>query len=259
MQSIIQQKLHEIEQQADVAVLYAVESGSRAWGFASPDSDYDVRFVYVRRRDDYLRLEKTSDVLEWQLDETLDISGWDLKKALQLMYKSNPTIFEWDRSPVVYRSSPFWQQIRQNFAPYFSVKSGLYHDLSMASSNYRTYLQEDTVRLKKYFYVLRPVLAAQWIAERRCPPPILFDILAESVLPAELRQIVAELKTQKMQTPEIGRGPRIPELNAYFDRVIPELMTATEAEDMHSTPGWEPLNRMFLDGIRFFENEASAL
>ena len=229
MQAMIQKKIREIEQQADVSVLYAAESGSRAWGFASPDSDYDVRFVYVRRRDDYLKLEKTSDVLEWQLDETLDISGWDLKKALQLMHKSNPTIFEWDRSPVVYCTTPLWQQIRQNFPQYFSVKSGLYHYLSMANSNYKTYLQEETVRLKKYFYVLRPVLAAQWIAERRCPPPILFDILAESVLPAELRPIVSELKTRKMQMPEIGRGPRIPELNAYFDRIIPILTAAAEA------------------------------
>lgn len=89
--SIIQQKLTEIEEKENIKILHCVESGSRAWGFASPDSDYDVRFIYVRKRDFYLKLEKTRDVIEWQLDETLDINGWDLQKALRLLYKSNPT------------------------------------------------------------------------------------------------------------------------------------------------------------------------
>ena len=90
----IQQKLDAIEQKEHVQILHAVESGSRAWGFASPDSDYDVRFIYVRREEDYLRLGKQRDVIEWQLDETLDINGWDLQKALRLMYGSNPTLLD---------------------------------------------------------------------------------------------------------------------------------------------------------------------
>ena len=90
MENIICEKLKEIETKENVKIIMAVESGSRAWGFASPDSDYDVRFVYVRRLKDYLRLEKTKDVIEWQLDDVLDINGWDLKKALQLMHDSNP-------------------------------------------------------------------------------------------------------------------------------------------------------------------------
>ena len=104
MEDIISKKLKEIEQKENVKIIMAVESGSRAWGFASPDSDYDVRFVYVRRPEDYLRLEKTKDVIEWQLDDVLDINGWDLKKALQLMHDSNPSIFEWCASPIVYQS-----------------------------------------------------------------------------------------------------------------------------------------------------------
>ena len=81
MEQIIREKLVEIENKENVRIIMAVESGSRAWGFASPDSDYDVRFVYVRNLEDYLKLEKTRDVIEWQLDDTLDISGWDLKKG----------------------------------------------------------------------------------------------------------------------------------------------------------------------------------
>ena len=93
MEKIIQEKLREIEEKENVRIIMAIESGSRAWGFASPDSDYDVRFVYVRRLEDYLRLEKTKDVIEWQLDDVLDINGWDLKKALFLMHDSNPSLF----------------------------------------------------------------------------------------------------------------------------------------------------------------------
>lgn len=92
MEQVIREKLAEIENKENVRIIMAVESGSRAWGFASPDSDYDVRFVYVRKLEDYLKLDKTRDVIEWQLDDTLDISGWDLKKALQLMHESNPSI-----------------------------------------------------------------------------------------------------------------------------------------------------------------------
>ena len=94
VQRLIVDKLHEIEAEENVRILLAVESGSRAWGFASPDSDYDVRFLYVRRAEDYLRLDAVRDVIEWPIDDELDINGWDLQKALRLLYKSNPTLFE---------------------------------------------------------------------------------------------------------------------------------------------------------------------
>ena len=97
----INQKLDEIEKKENIKILLAVESGSRAWGFASPDSDYDVRFIYVRDNKDYLRINEIRDVIEWQLDDTLDINGWDIKKTLILLKKSNPTIFEWWNSPII--------------------------------------------------------------------------------------------------------------------------------------------------------------
>ena len=103
MKDIILSKLEEIENKENVKIILAVESGSRAWGFASKDSDYDVRFVYLRKLEDYLKLEKSKDTIEWQLDDTLDINGWDLKKALQLIYDSNPTIFEWLSTPIIYK------------------------------------------------------------------------------------------------------------------------------------------------------------
>ena len=105
MKALILQRLKEIESRYDVRILLAVESGSRAWGFASKDSDYDVRFIYVRPRDFYLRLDKTRDVIEWQLDDTLDINGWDITKTLTLLHSSNPTLFEWNSSPIVYKTT----------------------------------------------------------------------------------------------------------------------------------------------------------
>ncbi len=122
----IAEKLMEIEEKESVKVLYAVESGSRAWGVESPDSDYDVRFVYVRPRDDYLSLQEKRDVIEWQLDEVLDINGWDLKKTLVQFHKGNATLFEWANSPIVYKTTDQWKDIYENCKRYFSEKVAIY-------------------------------------------------------------------------------------------------------------------------------------
>lgn len=123
----IKEKLIEIEKRENIKILHCVESGSRAGGFPSPDSDYDVRFIYVRPKEYYLRLDKTGDVIEWQLDETLDINGWDLQKMLRLLHGSNPTVFEWKNSPIVYKTSDEWKSISNVIDDYFNAKSGIYH------------------------------------------------------------------------------------------------------------------------------------
>lgn len=102
MLDIILNKLDDIERKENVKIIYAVESGSRAWGFDSQDSDYDVRFIYVRPLNDYLSLEDIKDTIDYELNDVFDINGWDLKKALKLLYKSNPTLYEWKASPIVY-------------------------------------------------------------------------------------------------------------------------------------------------------------
>ena len=135
MEKLIVSKLHEIEQMEKVRILLAVESGSRAWGFASPDSDYDVRFIYIRDKEDYLRLNTMRDVIELPIDEVLDINGWDLQKTLRLLYKSNPTLFEWFSSPIVYMESDFADLFRRVMNDYFSSKRSLYHYISMAEGN----------------------------------------------------------------------------------------------------------------------------
>jgi len=161
MRQVIIEELKRLEREEQVRILYACESGSRAWGFPSRDSDYDVRFVYIRKPEWYLSIFEKRDVIERPISDKLDISGWDLRKALNLYRKSNPPLLEWLQSPIrYYEHSGIAEQLRRLSPLAFSPKSCMYHYLSMARGNYREYLQGERVRIKKYFYVLRPV----WLA-----------------------------------------------------------------------------------------------
>ena len=135
----IRENLDAIENQYDVKILLAVESGSRAWGFASPDSDYDVRFIYVHRPEEYLRIDTMKDVIEWQLDEVLDINGWDLRKALLAFGKGNPNVMEWANSPIIYRKAAEWAPVKEAALHYFSEKSALCHYYGTANSTLQVF------------------------------------------------------------------------------------------------------------------------
>ena len=249
MKELIIQKLAEIERTENIKILHAVESGSRAWGFPSPDSDYDVRFIYVRNPEFYLKLEKTRDVIELPINDMLDINGWDLNKTLRLLHSSNPTLFEWMSSPVVYRQTEFIDQLRPIVDDYFSCKSGLYHYLSMAEGNYRDYLKGDMVRAKKYFYVLRPILACKWILRTHTKPPMLFRELADAELDETLKPAVERLLDLKMNAPEIKEIPRVDVVNAYLDQTMEELKAEIAAFPAEHRADWAPLNELFLKTI----------
>lgn len=246
MRETILKKLNELEKRESVKILLAVESGSRAWGFASPDSDYDVRFIYVRPREDYLRLEKTRDVIELPIEGELDINGWDLDKTLRLLRASNPTLFEWFSSPIVYRETAFADAFRSVMQKYFSSRRGLSHYLSMAGSNYREYLKGDMVKAKKYFYVLRPILACRWILDKGTPPPMLFSELMEAELEPALLPDVNRLLDLKVNAPELKTIPRIESINRYLDRSIEEVRLRIAQLPEDASHGWEELNRLFL-------------
>ena len=217
----ISEKLDEIEQKEGVRILHAVESGSRAWGFASPDSDYDVRFIYVRPLEDYLKINEPRDVIEWQLDEVLDINGWDLKKALHHFAKGNATLFEWSGSPIVYRTTGEWEKIMAVAKNYFSEKSAIYHYYGTANSTLQGYLMNETVRYKKYFYALRPLMAAQYIEKYHDIPPILFDDLLKMDIPSDLRSGIDELLEIKKRTTEGEENPHIPVIKRFIDDETP--------------------------------------
>ena len=245
MKELIQEKLREIERREECRILLAVESGSRAWGFASPDSDYDVRFIYVRPEKAYLRLDRARDVIEVPINDELDINGWDIDKTLRLLHKSNPTVFEWFSSPIIYQTSAFADQFRPIMQKYFSSKAGLWHYLHMAEGNYRDYLRGEMVRAKKYFYVLRPILACKWILEKGTPPPMLFTDLVKSELPDDLSETVCQLLDLKMNSPEIKEIPRIDQLNRYLDAGI--VSVKEQIEKLPNTPvqDWNELNELF--------------
>jgi predicted nucleotidyltransferase len=251
MLQAIQGALQRIEEADDVRVLYAAESGSRAWGFASRDSDWDVRFIYLRRPTWYLSVQRRRDVLEYPLDGGLDVSGWDLRKALGLYAKSNPPLLEWLRSPIVYREAfSVAETLRTLSARYFSSRSCMHHYFHMAEGNYREYLQGDSVRVKKYFYVLRPVLACRWIAAHGTMPPMEFASLVDDQLPSRLRPVVHALLERKRSGEELAAGPRIPEINEFLDAEMAGLSDALAAIPRMQGPYWDGLDRVFRDSLR---------
>ncbi|WP_225548210.1 nucleotidyltransferase domain-containing protein [Chromobacterium violaceum] len=220
----VMEELAALERRHHVRVLYACESGSRAWGFASPDSDYDVRFLYVHRPQWYLQVEPQRDVIELPLDDELDISGWELRKALQLLNRSNPTMFEWLQSPLVYRADEkAAAALRELMADFHSLGRCRWHYLSMARKNHRVHLQGETVRLKKYLYVLRPLLAVRWLDAGKGLPPMRFaDLAAATVEDDGLAAEINHLLAIKMAAGEAQLGGRLPKLDAFIASMLAE-------------------------------------
>lgn len=214
--------LRRLEADHDVKVLFACESGSRGWGFASPDSDYDVRFIYVNRLSWYLTVEAGRDVIEQPISGELDVNGWDLRKTLQLLRQSNPTLLEWLRSPIVYREeADAAARLRALAEEGFSAVRGYHHYVSMAKKNFREHLRGEEVRYKKYLYVLRPLLAARWIRDGRGVPPMRFAALAEATLDDRaLLDEINRLLDVKMRAGEAATSPRWHGIHAFIEREL---------------------------------------
>lgn len=230
MEEIIQKKLLEIEEKFNVKILYAVESGSRAWGFPSKDSDYDVRFIYIHPPEWYLSIDQQGigakrDVIEEPINDLLDISGWEITKTLRLFRKNNPPLLEWLRSDIIYyQKYSFVDSIRSLEENVFYPNSMLYHYLNMAKNNYREYLQGSEVRIKKYFYVLRPILACKWIEKYNMTPPISFHELLEDIVPeGELKNAVELLLKRKIKGDELDIEFRINVINDFLENEIEHL------------------------------------
>ena len=246
----IEQELTKIEEKEHVHILLAVESGSRAWGFASPDSDYDVRFIYMRRPEDYLRLDEQKDVIEWQLDEVLDINGWDLRKALVQFHRGNATLFEWSNSPIVYRRTQLWEQIYEETRDCFSRKAAVCHYYGTAKSTYMGYLQEEQVKYKKYFYALRPLLACRYIEQHGSMPPVPFAELLKQDMPPQLRQEIDHLLERKKVTEEKDKNPQIPAIQEFIDQELERQKALGDAMEDDRCRDWEGLNLLFLKVLR---------
>ncbi|MCE2996732.1 MAG: nucleotidyltransferase domain-containing protein [Cyclobacteriaceae bacterium] len=243
MKELILNELERIERSNKVNILYSTESGSRAWGFPSPDSDYDVRFIYVHPNEDYLSVDEHRDVIELPINNLLDINGWELRKTLRLLRKSNAPLFEWLQSPVVYRQDDhFVSEMRKLMPYYFSPRATMHHYLSMASNVLNNELIGEQVKLKKYFYALRPMLAARWILEFDQVPPMEFSKLRD-LLDASVNQSVEELLAIKANADESYLIEKSAALNEWLVR---QLAFCEERVPVATpTPDSDPLNELF--------------
>jgi predicted nucleotidyltransferase len=221
----IESRLRQIEQEEEVRIFYACESGSRAWGFPSADSDYDVRFLYINKPNWYLSIDQKRDVIERKISDSIDMSGWDIRKALKLLRKSNPPLLEWLNSPIVYQQSvEIIEKIRQLMPEYYSPKSCLHHYFHMAEGNFREYLKGEIVWVKKYFYVLRPILACKWIEAGYGVVPMEFEkLIQELVDDEELKLAIEDLVKRKREGQELDREPRIPVISAFIEAELERL------------------------------------
>lgn len=246
----IQRRLRAVEDEHDVRVLFAVESGSRAWGFPSPNSDYDVRFIYAHPREWYLSLdvEERRDVIEYEIVDDIDLSGWDIRKALKLFWNSNPSFVEWLHSPIVYRDeADFAERARALLPGVYDVNKGVHHYLGMADKNYRGYLKAKLVPLKKYFYVLRPLLAIRWLERYRTPAPVEFGRLRELVADdADLDGQIERLVARKQRSQEKEFVPVIQALNDFIEQ---ELSRLSRCQIQAASPdaSLDQLNTLFRD------------
>lgn len=247
-------RLSAIEQADDVRIVFAAESGSRAWGFPSPDSDFDVRFIYVRPTTEYLRPSPRRDVIELPIDGLWDINGWDLRKALLLLRKGNAVVVEWLRSPITYREvGPTAQALRVLASHFGDPASAIRHYHGLLHGQWRReFAGRDQVRLKKYFYAVRAALALSWVRLTKTIPPMsLPDLLAADIAPAALRAEIDRLLVLKDRTSEVGAGPRVAVLDAFIEA---QLDWARETDALRA-PRLNPAfaaatDQAFLDALK---------
>lgn len=243
----IANRLAACEQTQQVEIIYAIESGSRAWGFHSPDSDFDCRFVYVRPLEWYLSLdvEKRRDVIEYPIVDEIDINGWDLRKALQLLAVCNPSIVEWLYSPLIYRErGDFAEVCRAWLKQYYAIEKGIYHYRASAQRNYQQFLRGTTVKLKKYLYVLRPLLAVRWLQAHGTIAPIEFDQLRNVLNDAEVQQAIDALLVWKKQASETAAAAPIKPLQHWIEQELARLADYREAPPQ-AQAGLDELNMHF--------------
>ncbi len=244
----IKNRLNHVEKEHNVKILFAIESGSRAWGFESPNSDYDVRFVYVHQPEYYLTINDVAkrEVIEYPIVDEIDINGWDLMKALDLYWKSNPAIVEWIRSPIVYSDNGKLISTLQNLLPtMYNCVKGIYHYKNMALNQYTKYLNKSQVKQKSYLYALRALLSVKWIEEQKCPAPIEFSELLKSIeLAPELTNCINQLVQIKKASGETQATGKIKLLDNFILSEIGRLAAVQPNQKIESR-NLDNLNKLF--------------
>lgn len=218
----VDERLAQIVRTQQVGIGLAIESGSRAWGFPSPDSDYDCRFLFVRPADHYLSPWPKRDVIETPLEDDIDLNGWELGKALKLLLKGNAVVIEWLMSPIVYDGDARFREELTDFAYRWSSRTGVMrHYLHLGERQRRTYFADGKeVQIKKLFYALRPAAALRWLrrhADRAVAPMQFITLMEQSDPPADVLAAARKLIRLKAKTRELGSGPLPPEIEAFVD------------------------------------------
>ncbi len=249
----ILQQLAQIEKDHNVRILFAAETGSRAWGFASPDSDWDVRFIYVHPLEWYLQVVPERDVIEIMTDDGFDAVGWDIRKALELYRKPNLTFLEWINSPIIYKDNETLRNTLLALLPqYFNVKGAVNHYYHIAVNHQNHYLQKRGVELKRFLYYLRGLLACLWIIQKETIPPVPFrELLAETIIDKIMLQEVDQILQLKSQSKEHDKEIISDVLVAYGNQL--EMQIADYIESLvehHRTKHTdEELNTLLKDII----------
>lgn len=248
----IKNELINLEKDKNIKILYAVESGSRAWGFESKNSDWDVRFIYVHHYDWYLSINEKKDHIEKMLPNDIDLSGWELKKSLLLFKKSNPPLLEWLRSPIIYNEEFRTATLLRNAVnSYFNPKSCLYHYLHMASGNYEAYFKNEVVKLKKYFYVLRPILACCWIERTDAMAPMEFTILLQAEISDPiLKNEINNLLLKKKNGDELNTGELIQVIDDFIIEKLNYFKKFLSDFKFNNSINNDSLNTIFRDTLK---------
>ncbi|MEM9733849.1 MAG: nucleotidyltransferase domain-containing protein [Pseudomonadota bacterium] len=218
----IDTRLENLIRDEPVIIPWAIESGSRAWGFPSPDSDYDCRFIYVRPLRHMTALFPKRDVIETPLDAVLDVGGWELSKALRLLLKGNAVILEWLTSPIIYRGNSDFQKAALALTHEVVNRSAMQHHYRRLALSMRARVAGENAQLplKKLFYILRPLVALKWLDENPTArfPPMHFQTLLDGVeLDEVLRGDIGMLVKAKAETRELGNGKVPPTIASFID------------------------------------------
>ena len=254
VRNIILNELKELEKKENIKILFAVESGSRAWGFESKDSDYDVRFVYVRPLEWYMSISKRKNTLEVMINEDLDFAGWDLNKAVELLAKSNPPLGEWLNSSIVYTEKDnIISEFDKLFDKYLRENALVYHYLSMASKDMETLCEKREIKLKKYFYMLRSLLASKWVMLYHEKPPILLSELLTLVKNEAIQREVDKLLEIKKAGDESTKIVGNEIINEFIFDTKKEVEKMVKEIPNSKNTDLKFLDKFFLDKVLYYE------
>lgn len=246
----INANLKNIEQQQNCTILFACESGSRAWGFASPDSDFDVRFIYLKPIEWYLTIDNKVDSINEMLPRDLDLSGWELQKSLRLFSKSNIPLYEWIGSPIIYSKNDHFFECLKNYIPqYFNQKKAIHHYHSIADKMLNEHLQTLSVNIKKLFYILRPMLACLWVMQYKTMPPTVFhELLIEHEYLSQVHlSFIGDLLLQKHVTSEQGIIEIPQNIFNWIHSTMNNILLLAANIEAKTTLDLTPLNAIILE------------